>query len=119
MNTPVISELSWGQVRTPDGTFKDVKLWPGGSREWDWGETGTSHDPGVQAADLAELLDGVDVVVVGCGQQERLGVTDEARAAVADAGAELVVLASPQAVDRHNGLVVDGIAVATLLHSSC
>ena len=37
--------------------YKDAKLFPGGSREWDWRETGTEHVPGINPADVQELLD--------------------------------------------------------------
>lgn len=118
--TPTIERLEWGSVHTSVGTFRDARLWPGGGRDWDWRETGTHHSPGVQVADLAQLLDhAVEVVVIGCGQRRRLGVTDAARQAVADAGASLEVLESSAAVARHNELVDEDVAVATLVHSTC
>ncbi len=47
--SPKITHLSWGrlEVEGQDGPFKDAKLYPGGAREWDWNETGTSHEPGI------------------------------------------------------------------------
>jgi hypothetical protein len=49
--SPRITSLPWGRIETEDGrAFKDAKLWPGGGREWDWAETGTSHVPGIQPA---------------------------------------------------------------------
>jgi hypothetical protein len=27
--------------------YRDAKLFPGGSREWNWRETGTEHVPGI------------------------------------------------------------------------
>jgi hypothetical protein len=58
-SSPLVTHLSWGrlQVEGWDGQFKDAKLFPGGAREWDWSETGTSHEPGIQPADVEELLD--------------------------------------------------------------
>lgn len=119
MAIPTIERLEWGRVHTTAGAFRDARLWPGGATGWDWRDTGTRHDPGVRAADLAEMLDDVAVVVIGCGQQRRLGVTDEARTAVADAGADLEVLESSVAVERHNELVADDVRVATIVHSTC
>lgn len=50
------------------GTGKDLKLWPGGGREWDWRETNTEHVPGIQPADVQELLDkGSKIVVLSRG----------------------------------------------------
>jgi hypothetical protein len=56
--SPRILERRWGLVRIDGhGTVKDAKLFPGGARAWDWRETGTRHRPGIQPADVAELLD--------------------------------------------------------------
>ena len=55
--SPGIKHLSWGRLETEHGEFKDAKLFPGGAREWDWNETGTRHEPGVQPADVEELLE--------------------------------------------------------------
>ena len=41
--SPRIVGLSWGQFELEGGIrFKDAKLYPSGSREWDWRETGTA-----------------------------------------------------------------------------
>ena len=46
--SPRITYLAWGKIEIEgqDRVFKDVKVFPGGAREWDWTETGTSHSPG-------------------------------------------------------------------------
>ena len=117
---PTIHELAWGAVTTAVGTFRDAKLWPGGGRNWDWRETGTQHRPGIQAADLDEVLEHRPaVVILGRGQQGRLEVTDEAYAAVAAAGATVEVLLTEAAVARYNRLAGDGVAVGALIHSTC
>uniref|UniRef100_A0A2K6TYT5 Adiposis associated Mth938 domain containing n=1 Tax=Saimiri boliviensis boliviensis TaxID=39432 RepID=A0A2K6TYT5_SAIBB len=43
MTSPEIASLSWGQMKVQGSntTYKDCKVWPGGSRIWDWRETGT------------------------------------------------------------------------------
>ena len=53
-NSPRVTHLSWGhlEVEGVDGSFKDAKLFPGGARAWDWNETGTNHEPGIQPADI-------------------------------------------------------------------
>nr|XP_047911139.1 mth938 domain-containing protein isoform X3 [Anser cygnoides] len=45
MSSPEIASLSWGQMKVKgcSTTYKDCKVWPGGSRTWDWRETGTNH----------------------------------------------------------------------------
>ena len=72
--SPRISHLSWGRLEIEgQGAFKDAKLYPGGAREWDWRETGTRHMPGIQAADVEELLEhGAQVVVLSKGVLARL-----------------------------------------------
>src|SRR3712207_7564071 len=79
--SPKVTHLSWGclEVEGVDGHFKDAKLFPGGLRAWDWNETGTRHEPGIQRADVEELLErGATVVVLSKGFHERLSVTPEA-----------------------------------------
>jgi len=57
VRSPKIAHLAWGRMEVeglPPG--RDFKPWPGGGREWDWGETNTHHVPGIQPADVEELL---------------------------------------------------------------
>lgn len=118
--SPQITELTWGSVATEVGTFKDAKLWPGGARNWDWNETGTAHSPGIQPADVDELLDaGAQVVVLSLGQQRRLQVTDAALARIAERGATAETLPTPEAVRRYNTLAREGAQVGALIHSTC
>lgn len=44
MSSPEIASLSWGHMKVKgcSTSYKDCKVWPGGSRAWDWRETGTS-----------------------------------------------------------------------------
>lgn len=118
--SPAIRTLSWGAVETDSGEFRDAKLWPGGARAWDWNETGTSHDPGIQPADVAELVDqGAQVVVLSRGQHLRLQVMDETVAWLEDQDVAVEVLESRAAVHRYNALVDRGEPVGALIHSTC
>lgn len=77
MSSPEIASISWGHMKVKGctATYKDCKVWPGGSRAWDWRETGTDHVPGVQPADLEEILKkGVEILVIGRGMSEVLQV---------------------------------------------
>lgn len=112
MSSPEIASLSWGHMKVKgcSSSYKDCKVWPGGSRTWDWRETGTDvcgtrlftlntylmeawftlrvmaaltpyylfppqHHPGVQPADLEEVLNkGIDLLVIGRGMNEALQV---------------------------------------------
>jgi hypothetical protein len=100
--SPTITRLDWGHVETDAGSFRDAKLWPGGGRGWDWSETGTEHRPGVQPADVDELLDnGAQVIVVGQGQQRRLQVTEATLERIEARGATAEVLPSGRAIERY------------------
>jgi len=120
--SPRITYVSWGCLEIEDRTqpFKDAKLYPGGARAWDWNETGTSHTPGIQPADVEELLEhGAEVVVLGKGMNERLGVMDETLQMLDEKGVEAHVLQTEEAVDRYNELQEAGTPVGGLFHSTC
>lgn len=118
--SPRISKFSWGVVEVEGhGSFKDVKLWPGGARIWDWNETGTRHRPGIQLADVRELLEhGAEIVVLSRGADEVLQVPSQLVTDLEERGIEVVVAPSRAAVDRYNDLV-ESRAVGCLLHSTC
>jgi hypothetical protein len=120
---PRITHVSWGRLEVENGTpqtFKDAKLYPGGVRAWDWTETGTSHTPGIQPADVEELLEhGASVVVLSRGMNERLQVMPDTLDRLDEADVEAYVLPTKQAVERYNKLQADGHAVGGLFHSTC
>lgn len=121
--SPQITDISWGQVDVETNgqrtSYKDVKLWPGGSRAWDWNETGTSHNPGVQPADVQELVDhGARAVVLSRGMHERLKVKPETLEWLEDRDIETHVLETKKAVERYNQLA-DSTPVGALIHSTC
>lgn len=101
-------------------SFKDAKLFPGGSRAWDWNETGTSHDPGIQPADVEELLEeGARVVVLSRGMNQRLQVQDRTLRHLREKGVEARVEGTKEAVRVYNELQADGKAVGGLFHTTC
>jgi hypothetical protein len=57
------------------GAGKDFKLYPGGGSAWDWAETGTRHLPGIQPADVEELVArGATAVMLSEGMNKQLQV---------------------------------------------
>ena len=118
--SPAVLHLSWGRMEVAGlGTVKDAKLYPGGGREWDWSETGTAHDPGIQPADVAELLDhGATTIVLSRGMQLRLGVAPETLDLLRDKGITVHVLPTAEAVEQYNRLV-ESEPVGGLFHSTC
>ena len=119
-SSPKISSLSWGQVKTEDGqTYKDVKLYPGGSREWDWNETGTEHVPGIQPADVKELIEnGAEVIILSKGINERLQTMDQTVSKLKENNIEYHILQSEKAVEKYNQLCGQK-KVGALIHSTC
>ena len=118
--SPRISRLSWGHIEV-DGhpPFKDAKIFPGGAREWDWRETGTRHVPGIQPADVQELIDrGAKAVVLSRGVWERLEVCPETLDVLAKNGIEVEVLQTEAAVARFNELR-ESMPAGGLFHSTC
>jgi hypothetical protein len=117
--SPRITHLEWGRLDVGGDTFKDAKCWPGGARAWDWNETGTSHSPGIQPADVEELIEqGAEVVVLSKGINERLQVKDETLALLDERGVEAEVLQTERAVERYNELA-ESKPVGALFHSTC
>ena len=91
----------------------------GGGRAWDWNETGTRHSPGIQAADLTELLDhGAEVVVLSRGMELRLEVGPEPLDLLESKGIEVHVADTTEAVRIYNELAGKR-PVGGLFHSTC
>ena len=119
--SPLISEISWGQVLVEgvSAPFRDVKLFPGGAREWDWAETGTQHSPGIKPADVRELLEqGAAVIVLSTGFQERLGVSPETLQMLEKAEIPIYMLPTEEAARLYNALR-ETEAVGALIHTTC
>lgn len=119
--SPRVLKMSWGRIVVDgrDKPYKDAKLFPGGSREWDWNETGTRHEPGIQPADVEELLEhGATVVVFGRGMYQRLGICRETRELLERRGVDVREHQSDEAVQVYNELS-DKEAVGALIHSTC
>ena len=120
----LITDLSWGSMEVSIAGekqhFKDCKVWPGGAREWRWGETGTHHSPGIQPADIEEILEkGVEEIVLGCGQFGRLGVSAETEEILRARGIIFQVENTKKAVAMFNKLVQEGKRVGGVFHSTC
>jgi hypothetical protein len=123
VRSPEIASLSWGTVEVDESAgpreYKDAKLWPGGSRSWDWNETGTSHTPGIQPSDVEELVEqGAEIVILSRGQNRRLQVKDETLEYLDEQGVDAEVLETNEAVRRYNELA-DSEKVGALIHSTC
>ncbi len=119
--SPKITAFKWGRVDVAgfDAPFRDVKLWPGGAREWDWSEHDTHHQPGIQPADVEELLEhGATVVVLSKGVHEKLFTMPETLQMLQQRGVTAHVLQTEAAVEKYNELS-EREAVGALIHSTC
>lgn len=120
----LITDLSWGEIEVviqgKPQHFRDCKLWPGGAKEWDWNETGTQHNPGIQVADLEDVLrKDVDVVVLSRGQNKRLQVKKETVEYLRDRDVDYHVAETREAVKLFNQLAKKGERVGGLFHTTC
>ena len=120
IRSPKILAVCWGHMEVEGiGAGKDFKLYPGGGREWDWDETGTRHSPGIQPADVEELLaHGATAVVLSLGMNRRLQVDPRTLDYLDDRSAAAHAAETREAVKIYNDLA-EGVPVAGLFHSTC
>ena len=118
--SPRIVEISWGRMTVEGlGTGKDFKLFPGGGRLWDWRETGTRHVPGIQPADVEELLDhGARRIVLSRGMLLALRTCAETVAYLDQRGVGVFIEETRRAAERYNRLA-ESEPVGGLFHSTC
>lgn len=118
---PEILREGWGRLEVAGQAeaFKDAKLYPGGARDWNWKETGTQHSPGIQPADLVELVEhGAQVVVLSRGRLGRLKITPEAKRYLQEQGVEVEIHSTEEAIRRYNALRLE-LPTGALIHSTC
>ncbi|MBA1147654.1 hypothetical protein H0Z60_11385 [Ectothiorhodospiraceae bacterium WFHF3C12] len=102
------------------GPGKDFKLWPGGGREWNWNETGTRHVPGIQPADVEELIGhGVTAIVLSQGMLKALHTKSETLELLKARGIAVHAAETNEAARLYNELARRGEAVGGLFHSTC
>lgn len=113
--------MAWGQMEIEGlGPGRDFKLWPGGGRAWDWTETNTHHAPGIQPADVEDLLaHGSKIVVLSRGRDLRLQTCPETLDYLEERGVAYHVEETAAAVELYNRLAAEGAPVGGLFHSTC
>ncbi len=119
--SPQIKHLSWGRMDVSGvGMGKDFKLWPGGGREWDWRETGTHHDPGIQPADVQELIrNGSKTIVLSRGMLLMLKTCQQTLDLLEQQRIKVHVEETKAAAEIYNDLASQGEPVGGLFHSTC
>ena len=118
--SPKVTAHSWGEIEVEGfGKFKDVKLYPGGVRTWDWRETGTQHSPGVQIADAEELIEhGAQVIILTQGVLGMLKTPAETISGLEARGLTIHTARTPAAIKLYNQLREE-MPVGILIHSTC
>ena len=117
---PRITRISWGRIEVEGlGAGKDFKLYPGGGRVWNWAETGTRHSPGIQPADVEELVaHGATTVVLSQGMNKQLQVQPDTYRYLEQRSITVHIAETREAVKLYNDLT-EGTLVAGLFHSTC
>ena len=124
MINTLITHLSWGRMEITLNDqvlpFKDCKIWPGGATEWDWRLTGTRHQPGIQPADIEEILaQGVEIMILSRGMDLMLYTCPETEALLRAKGIEYFIEETKQAAAHFNQLMEAGKRVGGIFHSTC
>lgn len=119
-----VVRASWGSIELDNGTtYRDLVVCASGAKEWDWREYRMHHVPGVTALVLERLLsEGASTIVIGCGYDGALAVSEEARRFLRamPPTIEVIVRTTPAAISLYNARVrLGNWAVAGLFHSTC
>ena len=120
MQSPAIIKHSWGEIIVEEfPPFKDVKLFPGGARVWDWNETGTSHSAGIQSSDVEELIEhDAQVIILSRGVMGRLKVNQRTIQLLEKRGVEIHIHRTAKAIKVYNELRENNL-IGALIHSTC
>jgi hypothetical protein len=119
--SPRVRRHEWGSIEVAGvGALRDAKVWPGGGRAWDWNETGTQHRPGIQPADLMELLQHEpDAIVLSRGRQLRLETSPGALSLLRERDIAVIREETCVAIEAYNSLAENRRRVAGLFHTTC
>ena len=81
-SSPRILDCRWGRVSIDGhGAVKDAKLYPGGARAWDWGETGRrAVQPMISIQIVGSPRDRVGSGRFACGAEDGMAATKRAAA---------------------------------------
>jgi hypothetical protein len=119
--SPRITHISWGRIEVDGlGPGRDFKLYPGGGRAWDWKETNTHQVPGIQPADVEELLtNGSLVIILSRGMNLALQTAPETIGFLKRRRVPFHAEETKAAVTLYNRLSEAGEQVGGLFHSTC
>ena len=112
----MVGSYGFGSVEVDGEVYgHDVIYCRGKVTRW-WRETGHKVKP----ADVELLLEQPpEVVVFGTGAMGLMKVTNEARAALEEAGIEVIAERTARAIEHYNALAAEGRNVALAIHLTC
>ena len=119
-----ITHISWGKIKVLINgkvhKFKDCKVWPEGAKNWDWHLTGTNHEPGIQPADIEEILEkNIDVMILSRGMDLKMNICPETEALLKSKNIPYFVEETKKAVELFNELCQAGKRVGGIFHTTC
>jgi len=115
-SSPHIEAYRFGRITIDGETYtRDLIICPDGIRTDWWRREGHSLRP--EDLDAVIGLD-PDVLIIGCGRDDRLNVPEETRRWIGQRGIELIELPTGEACDRYNELAGRSRVVAGL-HLTC
>lgn len=117
--SPHVTAFEWGKIEIGTKVYKDVRLWPDHSEEWNWGKTGTRHVPGIQISDLEDFIDEIDEIVLSEGVDGVLQTKPETLEYLEKAGKKIHKALTPEAIKIYNERAVKHVRIGALLHSTC
>ena len=95
-----------------------------GAEEWDWRKSHTQHVPGIQIADVQDLLDkNAQILILSRGVHNRLELAKETQKFLRDRQAESPIEihfeTTAKAVELYNAYAKADRRVGALIHSTC
>jgi len=119
-SSPKVETIKWGLMKIqgyPPG--RDFMIYPGGAKSWDWNNSNTSHEKGIQPQDISFIIDkGAKYVAMAIGMNSRLKVSDAAIELLKKTGTDYCILSTKDAVDEYNQLASIS-PVGGLFHTTC
>lgn len=112
----MVGSYTFGSVEIDGETYDHDLIYRAGRVERWWREKGHK----VKVADIESLLaQPPDIVVFGTGAMGVMRVGKKARAALEDAGVEVIAERTAGAIERFNRLAAEGRDVALAVHLTC
>ncbi|WP_030159948.1 MTH938/NDUFAF3 family protein [Glycomyces sp. NRRL B-16210] len=120
VQSPMILSIEWGRMEIARlGVGKDFMLYPGGGKPWDWRESGTEHDPGIQPSDVQYLIDrGAELIVLSLGMERRLRIDPATIELLERLDIPYRAAETSEAVALYNESI-PSVQVGGLFHSTC